>query len=242
MAMTCKYCPVRNNGICSYVSESELECLEQSRTIKLYEKSNVIISSHNRKNFLGSVVSGSVAISYGPSNKDLKVRKIALPAHLLIKEKFIGSYYKVFACGDVTMCNFKNDFVSGGAIKSSNNFRIGLVEILVRELKNEFNKNIFFAEASSEQKLYLFIEFLIKNFSQRWLDQIYVNLPISRTQCAELLGMTLETLSRELAKMKQKKVIRTNGHRQIIISDENETKFNYMLAEKNIFGSSCTII
>lgn len=73
---------------------------------------------------------------------------------------------------------------------------------------------------------YLVID-LIEKYGEKVGDNISINLPLSREDMANFIGVTRETISRKLKKIEDESLIKIIGTKNIIILDEEGLR-NYI--------------
>ena len=74
---------------------------------------------------------------------------------------------------------------------------------------------------TAEQKLAVFLLLVIKTAANNEtltepVREVTIELPLSRTEIADYLGLTIETVSRQIARLRERRVI-SAGNRRIVI-------------------------
>jgi CRP/FNR family transcriptional regulator, anaerobic regulatory protein len=84
---------------------------------------------------------------------------------------------------------------------------------------DQFSQHIaMLGHAGAEQKLSWFLLRIARRLNPDISDGLCVDLPMMRTDIADHLGMTLETVSREMTKLRNTKVIELVGQRGFILT------------------------
>jgi len=94
-----------------------------------------------------------------------------------------------------------------------------LLSLLSRELENTRNQIALLNRRSAIEKLAAFILELRRRTSSSKLPSLEIDLQLSRTDIADFLGLTIETVSRNLTKLRTKRIIRLPTVHTLVILD-----------------------
>ena len=132
-----------------------------------------------------------------------------LPGDLLGMPLADRHNFSADAIGEVALCRFQRDDLKR-FIQSSPAFMRLMIDFATRELDMAQDQLLLLGNGSAEEK--------VANFLVSWRDRLArisassetetVPLPMRRQDIADFLGLKLETISRTLAKLAQKNVIR----------------------------------
>ena len=114
--------------------------------------------------------------------------------------------YSSIALEDSSVCTFPFHELENLASHSSvlqRHIHIMLIDSISRENKNLFMK----AKLSAEERIASFIQNLIMRLFERGFSSSVVHLRMSRIEISQYLGLTFETVSRELGKLSDSGVI-----------------------------------
>jgi CRP/FNR family transcriptional regulator, anaerobic regulatory protein len=136
-----------------------------------------------------------------------QIVSLALPGEFLEMPTVDQHGYSAAAIGEVELCRFPRNPLLG-RIRSSPKLMGVLVDFLTRQLNLAQDQLVMLGKRSAEERVLLFLA--------AWRDRIialkplqqYLPLPMLREDIADLLGLTIETISRTLSGLEKKKVIR----------------------------------
>ena len=202
-----------------YFSHELADLFNQGRLMH-FKKGDIILDSSRQSGNVHYIESGYVK-TYTlteAGNAHLHViyrpRKI-FPLRFTILDLPGKSFYE--AMTDVTIRVLPKDvFIQ--ALESNHN----LAMILLRKVTAMFDDYVTKVDGlqfkSTYHRLAAILIYFVEGFSEKEGDNIVVNIPLTHQDLANLSGMTRETVSRELEKLKDKGILNHESH-HIIIKD-----------------------
>lgn len=136
-----------------------------------------------------------------------QVLAFALPGDFLGMPFAERHNFSADAIGEVALCRFSRDDLIK-FIQSSPNIMRLMIEFAIRELDMAQDQLLLLGNGSAEEKVALFLVNWRNRLAQLSVFSETVPLPMRRQDIADFLGLKLETVSRTLAKLEQKNVIR----------------------------------
>ena len=111
------------------------------------------------------------------------------------------------AIGEVTLCRFSREELTKFIQSSPNMMRL-MIEFASRELDMAQEQLLLLGNGSAEEKVAIFLVSWRNRLARLSVFSETVPLPMRRQDIADFLGLKLETVSRTLAKLEQRNVIR----------------------------------
>ena len=154
---------------------------------------------------------------------------------LLLPSDFLGrpgretAGYTVTAVTDVTLCCFRRKPFEA---MMAHNPRIParLLEMTLDELDAAREWLMLLGRKSAREKIASFLSILARREAvlkrQRPSGEIELILPLTREAMADYLGLTLETVSRQMSALKRDQLIQLRGKRGVVLVD-----YDLLLAE-----------
>ena len=136
-----------------------------------------------------------------------QVLAFALPGDFLGMPLVDRHSFSADAIGEVAVCRFSRADLTK-FIRSSPNIMRRLIEFATRELDMAQDQLLLLGNGSAEEKVAIFLVSWRNRLGRLSILSETVPLPMRRQDVADFLGLKLETVSRTLAKLEQKKVIR----------------------------------
>jgi CRP/FNR family transcriptional regulator len=136
-----------------------------------------------------------------------QVLAFALPGDFLGMPLAERHNFSADAIGEVGLCRFSRDELTK-FIQSSPNIMRLMTEFAIRELDMAQDQLLLLGNGSAEEKVAIFLVSWRNRLARITAFLETVPLPMRRQDIADFLGLKLETVSRTLAKLEQRNVIR----------------------------------
>jgi CRP/FNR family transcriptional regulator, anaerobic regulatory protein len=136
-----------------------------------------------------------------------QVLAFALPGDFLGMPLAERHNFSADTIGEVALCRFSRSELTN-FIQSSPNIMRLLMEFATRELDTAQDQLLLLGNGSAEEKVAIFLVSWRNRLARLSVSSETVPLPMRRQDIADFLGLKLETVSRTLAKLEQKNVIR----------------------------------
>jgi CRP/FNR family transcriptional regulator, anaerobic regulatory protein len=118
-----------------------------------------------------------------------------------------GIIFQPTAIGEVALCRFSRADLRK-LVQSSPDIMRLMIEFATRELDMAQDQLLLLGNGSAEEKVAIFLVSWRNRLARLSVFSETVPLPMRRQDIADFLGLKLETVSRTLAKLEQKNVIR----------------------------------
>jgi CRP/FNR family transcriptional regulator, anaerobic regulatory protein len=136
-----------------------------------------------------------------------QILAFALPGDFLGMPLAVRRSFSADAVGEVALCRFSRDELTK-FIQSSPNMMRRMIEFATRELDMAQDQLLLLGNGSAEEKVAIFLVSWRNRLAGLSVFSETVPLPMRRQDIADFLGLKLETVSRTLAKLERKNVIR----------------------------------
>jgi len=136
-----------------------------------------------------------------------QILSFALPGDFLGLPLAERRSFSADAVGEVVLCRFSRGELTRHIRSSPNVMRL-LIEFASRELATAQDQLLLLGNGSAEEKVAIFLVNWRDRLTRLSVFSETVPLPMRRQDIADFLGLKLETVSRTLAKLEQKNVIR----------------------------------
>ena len=218
----CRDCPIRRQAICSRCQDDELRILEKMKTYRTYSKGEMITYAGAPASHVGTVVSGMVSISLGMEDGRRQIMGFLLPSDFVGRPGRHIAQYDVIAASEVLMCRFDRTAFER-LVAESPTLGPRLLEMTMDELDAAREWMLLLGRKSAREKIATLLYMIAvksKALSDEKADEGFTfMLPLPRQTLADYLGLTIETVSRQLTALRKDRVISIQGQRQITIPD-----------------------
>lgn len=218
-AMRCGECPIRHRAVCSRCDADELVLLEAMKSYQTYDAGDVILWRGEPLKFVASVLSGVANLSKTLEDGRTQMVGLLLPSDFLGRPGRTTVEFDVTATTNVTLCRFERAPFEK-LINETPHVAQRLMELTLDELDAARDWMILLGRKTAREKIATFLDLLVQR-SDVSLEKNHISLEMAMTrdQIANFLGLTLETVSRQLNAMKKDGIITFNGRKQLNIVD-----------------------
>ena len=220
----CSICKIRSYSFCRCLEEDELEDFENISIERNFTNKETIFLQEEKSNNIYNITEGNVKIYQMLSDGRIQIIGFLYPGD------FFGSYktgkynYSAEAIGDVRLCVFKQE-VLDAYLEKNMNLAKELLHMTSHELTLAQDRIGVLGKMNANERV---AKFIINISEQRarigWQDNP-VSLPMIRQDIADYLGLTLETVSREISRFKASNLIKIMSTKQIFIVDKEKLAY-----------------
>ncbi len=216
----CSGCPIRERAVCSYCEPSELHLLDRIKSYKTVPAGGELLAAGEDVFHVGSIVSGVVKLTKTLVDGRRQMVGLLFPSDFVGRVAAGRSDCDAVAATDVTMCMFERRPFDQ-LLKSTPNLEHRLLEMTMDELDATREWLVLLGRKSAKEKVASFLCLLARRLSGN-ADQdgaVAVRIPITREDMADYLGLTIETVSRQMSLLKREELIVLDDARDIRILD-----------------------
>lgn len=226
MQVPCVDCPIRYRAVCATCEAGDLDRLDASKYYRRYQAGQTVALAGGRMEFVASVVSGVAGLSQTMEDGRTQMVGLLLPSDFLGRPGRVVSAYDVTALSDLLLCCFRRKPFED-LLRSNPRISGRLLDMTLDDLDAAREWLLLLGRKSAREKIASFLMILARrNAALRQadpadtaLDGMDIELPLTREAMADYLGLTLETVSRQISALKRDGVIRLSGKRQVIVPD-----------------------
>lgn len=221
-ANDCAACPIRHRAVCARCEPDELERLEEIKYYRHFESGQHIVWGGDQMDFVASVVSGIATLSQAMEDGRTQMVGLLLPSDFLGRPGRKEAAYDVTAVSDVTLCCFRRRPFEDLMTRTPH---IGqrLLEMTLDELDSAREWMTVLGRKTAREKiasLLLIVARRDASLRQKLPgDGMSFDLPLTREAMSDYLGLTLETVSRQMSALKKAGIIVLEGKRRVVIPD-----------------------
>lgn len=214
IAAKCLACPVRFAGICAALSSDELNEVGLKTTRRKFTAGTPIFFEGDDVLIHGNIVTGVVHLSKGLSDGRQQIVALQFsPTHLPVKTARVTAQ----AATDSEICaipnSLLNEIVGSNAKVEETIYKQTLDEVdETRHRMRSIGRKTAFEKIAN-----LILMFVLKGDPGAGNGYRF-ELPLTRSEIADFLGLTVETVSRKLTKLRATKIIRIDSGRSVTLN------------------------
>jgi len=180
----------------------------------------VIMHEGDTPDFFANVLDGVIKLTKTMSDGRQHIVGLLFPADFLGRTMRSDSPYRAEAATSVELCQFpRTDFER--LMQRYPDMQSRLLEQTLDELDACHDWTLLLGRKNAGERVASFLLMIARRVREVGCnadpnsDTAVFNLPMSRSDMADYLGLTTESVSRQLTKMKREGVIRLQGNREI---------------------------
>lgn len=221
MVQDCAACSVRQTALCGCLTDAELSALNAIGRLRHYARGDAVVWAGDDDNICANVVSGVLKICATTPDGREQIVGLLYPGDFVGHPYSTSADHSIVAVTEVELCA-----MSQPRFERLLEANVGLERLLLKRTLAELERSrewmLFLGRLTAREKIASFLT----DVARRAAPGVacggrpdIIELPISRGELAELLGLTLETVSRQFGKLKAAGVVRTPSAREIVILD-----------------------
>ena len=215
----CIECPIRHRAVCSRCDAEEMITLETMKSYRTYSAGDVILWRGEPLEFVASVVSGVANLSKTLEDGRTQMVGMLLPSDFIGRPGRTHVDFDVTATTDVTLCRFER-LPFERMLERTPHVAGRLMEMALDELDAARDWMILLGRKSAREKIATFLDLLARRGTLNGdVGQMSLEFPMTRDQIANFLGLTLETVSRQMNALKKEGLIAFSGRKNLDIID-----------------------
>lgn len=219
----CDTCLVRNRAICAVLDANEIVALNRIGRTRTIGAGQTLMWEGDDSLLVANVVGGVLKLSTGTSDGREQIVGIVYPADFIGRPFGARSQHTVTALTDAKVCTFtRGDF--DAFARDHPELQHKLLQRTLTELDRARHWMLLLGRKAATEKMATFL----LEMSERLVDSgcapddgplAHFTLPFGRQQIADILGLTIETVSRQLTRLRADGYVDLPSRRDVVILD-----------------------
>jgi CRP/FNR family transcriptional regulator len=218
----CRDCAVRDDALCGAVPLEELTQLNRNAHRKRYRPGSVILASGERPDWHANIISGVVKLTLALPDGRQQIVGLLFAADFLGRPFKDIAPYTAEAATVVELCCFGRRHFEQ-LIEAQSGVRRLFIERTLDAVDAARDWMMLLGCKSAEERVATLILLMARRRRAEWCEpcvqrqMLTIDLPLSRTDMAEYLGLRIETVSRQLRRLATAGVIETSSRRTVTV-------------------------
>jgi len=220
----CMSCPVHHHAVCKALGPNELQELHGFMTHRHFKARDVLATEGDKTASVAIIVSGLVKLSRMMSNGREHIVALHKPGDLIGCADQEENHETVTCLTDVELCCFRKEPFDAFA-HTHPQLERQLLSHCARHLDKARDWLSAVGQKTATQRVATFLLWLRGQnlhpckHSRGLADATIIGLPLRREEIGAFLGLTIETVSRNLGRLKAEGVIDFKDQRTVIVRD-----------------------
>lgn len=219
--IVCQSCEARHRGICGALTGEQLLTLSKHTNRVSFSNSEQLVPEGEEVERYANILSGIVILS------KLLIDGRQQIVGLQFAPDFLGRPFKnksettAEAATEVRLCTFPKNVLED-MIKQSPELEHVLHQQTLKELDEARDWMMTLGRKTASEKVASFLYLVGTNIDPGHTspdNSIYFEIPLNRSDIADFLGVTIETVSRQLTKLRKTGIIEIEHNRSVTIPD-----------------------
>lgn len=218
----CRSCEARHKGICGALTPEQLTELSQHTRRVQYGLGEELVGDSTEIRSYANVLRGVVKLTKVLEDGRQQVVGLQFAPDFL--GRLYGTENRVTAesATDVELCRIPKHALEG-LIASNSALEHKVMEQVLRELDEARDWMVTLGRKTAQEKVASFLYLIASHIDPASLDDgansAEFDLPLSRADMADFLGLTIETVSRQMTRLRGDRVISIANYRRIRVPD-----------------------
>ena len=223
MTRVCADCTVRHEALCGSLDDTELLDLHRLGRRRLLERGETLSWAGEADGLCANLLSGVLKVSACTADGREQIVGLCYPADFVGSPFADTSHFTVSALTEAEVCVFPRGAFEGLLAVHGRMERL-LLQRTFAALDDTRGRLLVLSRNTAEQKVAGFISNMAER--ARGTDcrahadgPATFDLPLTRGQIADVLGLTIETVSRQLTRLKTAGILALPGVRAVTVRD-----------------------
>jgi CRP/FNR family transcriptional regulator len=218
----CSDCPIRHRAVCARCDTHELALLEDIKYYRSFSAGQTVMWAGDRMDFVASVVSGVASLTQTMEDGRTQMVGLLLPSDFVGRPGRETATYTVTATSDLVMCCFRRKPFEQ-MINTTPHIAHRLLEMTLDELDAAREWMLVLGRKTAREKIASLLAIVARRDAvlgqNTKVNSLVFDLPLTREAMSDYLGLTLETVSRQMSALKKDGVVILEGKRRIRVPD-----------------------
>lgn len=216
----CADCNIRERAVCATCDGDELRRLEDIKYYRSFDAGQPIMYQGDEMQFVGTVVTGAAKLSRTLPDGRVQMLGLLLPSDFIGRPGRETVAYDVEAIEQVTLCCFRRKPFEQ-MVRDTPNLGQRLLTMSLDELDVAREWMLLLGRKTAREKISCLLALIAQRKSSLTLqatsDTVTFDLPMSRAAMGDYMGLTIETVSRQVTALRKAGIIKVAEKRQITI-------------------------
>jgi len=215
----CRACEARHRGVCGALSTDQLVSLNKQAIRKRVDSGVELIGENQPSGSYANIISGVVKLTKMMADGRQQIVGLQFAPDFLGRPFRSESGITADAATEVNVCSFPKTMLDR-MIKETPELEHKLLEQTLKELDEARDWMLTLGRKTASEKVASFL-YLIAIHINPELDagSVSFELPLTRSDIADFLGLTIETVSRQMTKLRKDEIILIRNNRHVEVPD-----------------------
>jgi CRP/FNR family transcriptional regulator len=219
--LLCESCQARHRGVCGALEPEQLIALAKASHKHIVKEGEELIGDAERIDVYSNVLSGVVKLTKTLSDGRQQIVGLQFAPDFLGRPFRKESSINAEAATDVSLCSFPKATMDR-MMQEQPGLEHRLLQQALIELDDARDWMVTLGRKTAAEKVASFLMLIARNIDPSRDPErraVTFDLPLTRADIADFLGLTIETVSRQLTRLRTDNVIRIENNRHVFVDD-----------------------
>lgn len=212
MGLRCDNCPALTDGLCGTLSDVQLRELSRIGHRRVLSPGQALLWHDMEADTVANIVAGALKLTTTSRAGDEQIVGLSQTGDFIGRPFAERATFSAVALGPVELCLFPREAFER-FLEDQPALALGLLRRTLDDLDRARRLMLLLGRGTAEQRVAALLLGLAPGIAT---DRPF-DLPFGRRQMADLLGLALETVSRQLSRLKRDGIIAFQGRRGVIL-------------------------
>lgn len=218
LPILCQSCESRHQGMCGALTAVQLQTLSRHTRRVHHEAGEELVADAEPITGYANVLRGVVKLSKVLEDGRQQVVGLQFAPDLLGRLFARESRVTAEAASDVDLCLVPKAAMEA-LVRESSALEHRIMLQTLRELDEARDWMVTLGRKTAAEKVASFLYLIASHIDPTQAEVTSFDLPLSRADIGDFLGLTIETVSRQISKLKADGVIEIENYRHVVVPD-----------------------
>lgn len=216
--LVCRSCEARHGGLCSALTAQQMCELSRQSSRRHLQAGQELVGQGEKVPYYANILSGVVKLSKMMADGRQQIVGLQFAPDFLGRPFLGESTMSAEAATDIDICVFPKASVDR-MLNEVPNMERKLHGQSLKELDEARDWMLTLGRKSAIEKVASFLFLIADHIDPTKPEKSTFDLPLSRADIADFLGLTIETVSRQMTKLRKEGIIIIENNRHIKVPD-----------------------
>lgn len=216
----CRSCEARHGGICGALSTDQLVRLNKHSAQRTIELGHEIVGDEQEVTHYAAILAGVVKLAKTMADGRQQIVGLQFAPDFLGRPFRSASHVAAEAASEVRLCMFPR-IVIEAMVREQPELEHRLLQQTLKELDEAREWMLTLGRKTATEKVASFLYLIARNIDpEAEVDAggtVTFDMPLTRADIADFLGLTIETVSRQLTRLRKAGVIAIENNRHVTV-------------------------
>ena len=216
--VVCRACEARHGGVCGALSPEQLVYLSKHSTRKRLEAGTEVVGQGEDMGAFANIMRGVVKLTRMMPDGRQQIVGLQFAPDFLGRPFVEESPHSAETATDTEICTFPRQMLER-LVSRTPDLEHKLYQQSLKELDEARDWMLTLGRTTAQEKVASFLFLIATHYDPETVEGSVFDLPLSRADIADFLGLTIETVSRQFTRLRKDGVIQIENNRHVIVPD-----------------------